>query len=64
MDETGAFLFVDKGEARIDVVPVKSFDLEGLSEVGIAENEKSVGTVKRNLPETVKKVCPTRKNVP
>lgn len=35
----GAFLFVDKGEARIDVVPVKSFDPEGLSEVGIAENE-------------------------
>lgn len=35
----GAFLFVDKGEARIDVVPVESFDLEGLSEVGIAENE-------------------------
>ena len=35
----GAFLFVDKGEARVEVVAVEDYNPEELSEVGIAENE-------------------------
>ena len=35
----GAFLFVDKGEARVDIVPVEEYNPEELSEVGIAEND-------------------------
>lgn len=35
----GAFLFVNKGEARLEIVPVDECDTKKLSEVGIAENE-------------------------
>ena len=35
----GAFLFVDKGEATVEVVAVEDYNPEELSEVGIAENE-------------------------
>lgn len=35
----GAFLFVDKGNARIDITPVEAYNADELSEVGITEGE-------------------------
>ena len=35
----GAFLFVDKGDAKLEIVPVEGYNPEELSEVGITESE-------------------------
>ena len=35
----GAFLFVDKGNAKLDIVPVDGYNPEEISGVGITENE-------------------------
>ncbi|MDY3796165.1 MAG: hypothetical protein SOZ81_05680, partial [Agathobacter sp.] len=35
----GAFLFLDKEDTRIDIVPVDDFNLEELREVGITEQD-------------------------
>lgn len=54
----GAFLFIDKGDAKIEVIPVEDYNPLELSVVGIAKNEL-IPFDRESMPEHHEPVCIT-----
>lgn len=52
----GAFLFINKGDAKLKIVPVEEYNPEELSEVGITEND-IIPFDRESMPFNYESVC-------